>query len=230
MSPRLASSLRRAPRLYATAPISCIACAHGMWCGFSRAVFSPNCLSQPSEQALAGPYTCDAAIFSTAAEELLFWAHTISLVAVPVLAPWRAPTCWGPVMSGNLQCRTIARETGRMQALCKKSRDVLIKVNRAQNRAPQCATAHRVVCRSARGSRSRRTPIRELAGPKKQSRPTPPKRNRGTGSPGRLKRHKTHAIDAREMTQDSRYRHNAGTPQRSASTSASSAPRRCGRT
>ena len=88
-----------------------------MWCGFSRAVFSPNCLSQPSEQALAGPYTCDAAIFSTAAEELLFWAHTISLVAVPVFAPWRA-IYWELVMRGSF---AVWEPTGEIAAHCKLS-------------------------------------------------------------------------------------------------------------
>ena len=66
------------------------------------------------------------AILGWTSRNCSFWAHTISLVAVPVLAPWRAPTCWGPVMSGNLQRRTNARERGRMQPLCKESRHVLI--------------------------------------------------------------------------------------------------------
>ena len=40
-----------------------ISASHAMWCGFSRAVFSPKYLSEPSEQAPAGPYTSDAEYF-----------------------------------------------------------------------------------------------------------------------------------------------------------------------
>ena len=41
---------------------------HTMWCGFSRFVFGPKYLSEVSNQALARPCTCDAAVFSTDAE------------------------------------------------------------------------------------------------------------------------------------------------------------------
>ena len=140
-------------------------------------------------------------------------------VAVPVLAPWRA-IYWELVMRGSF---AVWEPTGEIAAHCNpslpESRGVLIKVNRAQTARRNCKATPQRVYGIAPASQGHQQQNPRPASPKQRSRPTPPKRNQRTGSPGRPTRHETHAVGP-----------NAGTRARSASTSASSAPRPCGRT
>ena len=110
-----------------------------------------------------------------------FGLTTISLVAVPVLAPWRA-ICWELVMRGSFSVwEGIARDCGPLQALCKESRDRLIKSKSGTTRAPHCATTPQCCYGIAGWPRGHPQQNPRPTGPKKQSRPTPPK-----GTPSKI--------------------------------------------
>ena len=115
-------------------------------------------------------------------------------VAVPVLAPWRA-IYWELVMRGSF---AVWEPPGEIAAHCNpslpESRDVLIKVNRAQTARRNCETPPQRVYGIAPASQGHQQQNPRPAGPKQRSRPTPPKRNPRTGSPGRPTRHETHAV------------------------------------
>ena len=96
-------------------------------------------------------------------------------VAVPVLAPWRV-IYWALAMRGS--CCSVeanARDFGPLQALCKESRDRLIKSKSGTTRAPHCATTPQCCYGIAGWPRGHPQQNPRPTGPKKQSRPTPPK-------------------------------------------------------
>ena len=156
------------------------------------------------------------------------------VVAVPVLAPWRAPTCSGPVMSGNLQRRTNARERGRMQPLCKESRHVLILSKSGHKSRAAIARPIESSRPIETAYRSQPDPKSAARCPKKTKSSDTAKKKPGNGEPRAAETTQTHAIGHKPKETTGRppspNRLNAGIRARSASTSASSAPRRCGRT
>ena len=183
--------------------------------------FGPKYLSEPSKQALAQPYTViedDLRAFARAVLKLCV-SHR-GVVAVPVLAPWRAPTCWGPVMSGNLQRRTNARERGRMQPLCKESRHVLILSKSGHK-------SRAAIARPIESSRPIETAYRSQPDPKSAARSAKKKRSSDTAQ--RNGEDLGFPFTKRPKRNPGRppspKRPNAGTQARSASTSASSAPK-----
>ena len=143
-------------------------------------------------------------------------------VAVPVLAPWRA-IYWELVMRGSF---AVWEPTGEIAAHCNpslpESRGVLIKVNRAQTARRNCETTPQRVYGIAPASQGHQQQNPRPAGPKKTKSSDTAKRNQRKGRPPATKR-QTGSAPATK-------RPNAGIRARSASTSASSAPRPCGRT
>ena len=183
--------------------------AQALWCG-SGPLFSSwgKKLSEPSKQALAQPYTViedDLRAFARAVLKLCV-SHR-GVVAVPVLAPWRAPTCWGPVMSGNLQRRTNARERGRMQPLCKESRHVLILSKSGHKSRAAIARPIESSRPIETAYRSQPDPKSAARCPKKTKSSDTAKRNTRNGAPAITEStQRRHRIDATQVPLNARHR------------------------